>query len=366
MKNLRRVKRMTVPALSQIYFYLTDGCNLACRHCWLAPKFDHDGTRHPTLQTQLFETAIREAKVLGLNRVKLTGGEPLLHPEFRRLLETVRRQDLALTIETNGMLCTPEIAAEIAKSPRRFISVSMDGADAATHDWVRGVEGSFEKAQQAVRNLVAVDTPPQIIMSVMRCNADQLEAMVRLAERMGASSVKFNLLQPTGRGEIVHEGTDGLVVAEFIKLGRYVDTELSRSTKLRLVFDYPIAFRPLSQIASGNGNGVCGILGILGVMANGQYALCGIGKHLPELVFGVVGRDPLEKVWQENGVLNALREGLPRQLGGICRACLMKSRCLGSCIAQNYYRTGSLWASFWFCKQAEEAGLFPATRLGRQ
>jgi SynChlorMet cassette radical SAM/SPASM protein ScmF len=330
-KKPREVERRIAPLLNQIYFYLTDGCNLACRHCWLAPKFDHDGTRHPTLQMELFETAIREAKVLGLNRVKLTGGEPLLHPE-----------------------------------PRRFISVSMDGADAATHDWVRGVEGSFEKAQQAVRNLVAVDTPPQIIMSVMRCNADQLEAMVRLAERMGASSVKFNLLQPTGRGEIVHEGTDGLVVAEFIKLGRYVDTELSRSTKLRLVFDYPIAFRPLSQIASGNGNGVCGILGILGVMANGQYALCGIGKHLPELVFGVVGRDPLEKVWQENGVLNALREGLPRQLGGICRACLMKSRCLGSCIAQNYYRTGSLWASFWFCKQAEEAGLFPATRLGRQ
>jgi SynChlorMet cassette radical SAM/SPASM protein ScmF len=362
----REVERSIVPSLNQIYFYLTDGCNLACRHCWLAPKFDHDGTRHPTLQMELFETSISEAKALGLSRVKLTGGEPLLHPEFRRLLEIVRRQDLALTIETNGMLCTPEIAAEIAKSPRRFISVSMDGADTATHDWVRGVEGSFEKAQQAVRNLAAVDTPPQIIMSVMRCNADQIEAMVRLAERLGASSVKFNVVQPTGRGEVIQEGTNGLEVADVIELGLHVDTELCLSTKLRLVFDYPMAFRPLSRIASGNGNGVCGILGIIGVMANDQYALCGIGKHLPELVFGVVGRDPLEKVWRENGVLNALREGLPGQLGGICKTCLMKSRCLGSCIAQNYYRTGSLWSPFWFCEQAEEIGLFPKTRLDKQ
>jgi SynChlorMet cassette radical SAM/SPASM protein ScmF len=351
------------PLLNQIYFYLTDGCNLACRHCWLAPKFDRDGTGHPTLPIELFVKAIEEAKPLGLNRVKLTGGEPLLHPQFNRLLEIVRREGLALTIETNGLLCTPDIAEEIAKSPQRSVSVSIDGADAATHDWVRGVEGSFEKALIAVHNLVATDTPPQIIMSLMRCNADQVEATVRLAESLGASSVKFNLVQPTGRGENVHEGTSALGVDELIQLGRYVDTKLSSSTRLRVVFDYPMAFRPLSRIASENGSGVCGILGIIGILATGDYALCGIGKHLPELVLGVVGRDPLEKVWRENHVLKALREGLPRRLSGTCAACLMKSRCFGSCIAQNYYRTESLWAPFWFCEQAEKDGFFPATRL---
>jgi hypothetical protein len=37
---------------------------------------------------------------------------------------------------------------------------------------------------------------------------------------------------------------------------------------------------------------------------------------------------------------------------------------MGACIAQNYYRNGSLWASNWFCEQAEKAGLFPASRQG--
>lgn len=186
-----------VPHLNQLYFYLTQGCNLACRHCWLSPKLDPKGDKYPVLPVELFETAIREAKPLGLSGVKLTGGEPLLHPEFTRLLEIVRREELGLTIETNGLLCTPEVAAEIARSPRRFVSVSMDGTDAATHDAIRGVSGSFEAARQAVRNLAAAKMSPQVIMTVMRCNAGQIEAMVRMAEDLGAGSIKFNVVQPT-------------------------------------------------------------------------------------------------------------------------------------------------------------------------
>ncbi|TFH41775.1 MAG: radical SAM protein, partial [Lysobacterales bacterium] len=210
-----------------MYFYLTEGCNLACRHCWLAPKFDPEGTREPMLPVELFEAAIREARPLGLDRVKLTGGEPLLHPRFLELLAIVRREELGLTLETNGMLCTPEIAAEIAGFPQRSVSISIDGVDAATHEWVRGVAGSFEMAKQAVRNLVAADTPPQIIMTLMRRNVDQVEAMIDMAKDLGASSLKFNVLQPTARGEKLHKADDALPVAEVINLNRRVDKELS-------------------------------------------------------------------------------------------------------------------------------------------
>jgi SynChlorMet cassette radical SAM/SPASM protein ScmF len=353
----------SAPPLNQIYFYLTEGCNLACRHCWLAPKFDPQADRYATLPVELFETAIREAKPLGLSGVKLTGGEPLMHPQFLHLLEIVRREELRLTVETNGLLCTPEVAAEIAKSPRRFVSVSIDGADAATHEWVRGVAGCFEAACQAVRNLVAASTRPQVIFSVMRGNADQVEAVVRVAEELGAASVKFNVVQPTARGEKLHQDDEALDVSELIALGRQIDLELAPTTPLRLVFDYPMAFRPLSRIANGDGCSVCGIFGILGVIPSGHYALCGIGEQVEELIFGGVGVDPLEVVWRENEVLGAIRAGLPDELGGVCAGCLMKHRCLGSCIAQNYYRTGDLLAPFWFCEQAEAEGLFPASRL---
>jgi SynChlorMet cassette radical SAM/SPASM protein ScmF len=360
----QKTGRNGMPTINTLYFYLTEGCNLACRHCWLGPRFDATGNHYPTLPVELFETAIREAKPLGLSGVKLTGGEPLLHPHFTRLLEIVRREELKLTIETNGLLCTPEITAEIAKSPDRFVSVSIDGTDAATHEWVRGVPGAFKAARQAVSNLVAAGIRPQVIFTVMRGNAGQVDAIVPMAEELGAASVKFNVVQPTARGEKLHEVQETLNIADLIALGRHVEQELAPKTNLRVFFDYPQAFRALNRIARGDGCGVCGILGILGVIASGHYALCGIGEQVPDLVFGEVGKDLLEEVWRGNAILKALREGLPERLEGVCSRCLMKGRCLGSCVAQNYYSKGSLWAPFWFCEQAEEAGLFPTSRLG--
>jgi SynChlorMet cassette radical SAM/SPASM protein ScmF len=364
MNEEQQLEKDNIPPLSRLYFYLTEGCNLSCRHCWLEPKFDGEGKKYPVLPVELFETVIREAKPLGLNSVKLTGGEPLLHPHLTTLLEIIRREELSLTIETNGLLCTPEIAAEIAKSPNRSVSVSIDGADAATHEWVRGVKGSFELAQQAVSNLVATGTSPQIIVSVMRCNIAQVDTIVRMAEDLGASSVKFNIIQPIARGERLHGNDDALSIEELIKLGRHVEMELAKNTELKLFFDYPMAFRALSRIAHGDGCGVCGIISILGVLASGHYALCGIGEHISDLVFGKAGIDRLEKVWVENPILNELRSGLPDRLNGVCSQCLMKHRCLGSCPAQNYYRTGSFWVPYWFCERAEERGLFPESRIG--
>jgi SynChlorMet cassette radical SAM/SPASM protein ScmF len=239
----------------------------------------------------------------------------------------------------------------------------MDGADAATHEWVRGVMGSFERAQQAVRNLVSAGIRPQIIMTLLRENVEQLDATIRMAEELGASSVKFNVLQPTARGEKMHASEASLSLSELLEANRRVEHELSRTTGLRLYFDVPPAFMSLSRIAGPGRAGVCGIRNILGVIASGHYALCGIGEHLPEMVFGQVGADPLQEVWWEDETLLALRGGLPDKLMGVCARCLMRHMCLGECIAQNVYRTGSLWEPFWFCGQALQEGLFPVTRL---
>ena len=214
-------------SINTLYFYLTEGCNLACRHCWMGPRYDATGRQHPTLSVEVFETAIREAKPLGLSGVKLTGGEPLLHPHFTQLLEIIRREGLKLIIETNGLLCTPEIAAEIAKSPDRFVSVSIDGTDASTHEWVRGVPGAFDASMQAVRNLVAAGIRPQVIFTVMRINALQVDAMVRMVEELGATSLKFNVVQPTARGEKMHEAQETLSISELIELGRHVEQDLA-------------------------------------------------------------------------------------------------------------------------------------------
>jgi SynChlorMet cassette radical SAM/SPASM protein ScmF len=351
--------------LNQIYFYLTEGCNLRCRHCWIVPKYQTSDRSYPALDLDLFRSIIQQAKPLGLSGVKLTGGEPLLHPRIHEILEVVRSEDIHLIVETNGTLCTPELAAKIAECKKKFVSVSLDGADAKTHEWVRGVVGSFDDAQQGIKNLVKAGFRPQVIMSVMRHNRDQMEAVVRLAESLGAGSVKFNIVQPTARGEKMHEAGETLTVEELISIGHWVENILSTSTSLRLYYSQPAAFRPLGKMFGNSGDGchICGVLGILGVLANGSYALCGIGETVPELVFGDAAKDRLEDIWNNTPILLKLRDDLPRRLEGICGKCLMKAFCRGNCIAQNYYRSKNLWAPYWYCEEAYNTGLFPDTRM---
>jgi SynChlorMet cassette radical SAM/SPASM protein ScmF len=351
------------PPLSHLYFYLTEGCNLACRHCWIAPTFQAGEKTYPSLDVDLFRSIISQAKALGLGGVKLTGGEPLLHPRIGELIEIVKAENLGLTMETNGVLCTPELARLIASCRNSFVSVSLDGADSETHEWMRGVEGSFSQALRGIRNFVDAGIHPQVIMSIVRRNREQMEHVVRLAELIGANSVKFNLVQPTARGERMHEEQETLSIEELVATGHWVETTLAASSSIRIHYSHPAAFKPMSKMfAPDGGCGTCGIFGILGVLANGSYALCGIGEQVPELIFGHAAKDRLEDVWRENPVLKEIREGLPARLEGICGTCFMRRICLGSCVAQNYYTHKSLWAPFWFCDQAERAGLFPKTR----
>ncbi len=350
--------------LNQIYFYLTEGCNLRCRHCWIAPKYQREGDSYPALNLDLFKSIIEQAKPLGLTGVKLTGGEPLLHPEINEILEHIQIEDLGLTVETNGVLCTSELAEKMAACKDPFVSVSLDGADAETHEWVRGVEGSFEAALKGIENLVDVGLRPQVIMAIMAKNKDQMESLVRLVEQLGAGSVKFNIVQPTVRGGRMHDSGETLSVEELVELGHWVEDRLSAETNLTLYYDQPLAFRPLGKMIGNNGDGcgVCGILGILGMLANGSYALCGIGETVSDLVFGHAATDSLEDIWNNTPVLVELRSGLPHRFEGVCGDCLMKGMCLGSCVAQNYYRSRSIWAPYWFCEEAYKQGLFPETR----
>jgi SynChlorMet cassette radical SAM/SPASM protein ScmF len=355
---------LTYP-LNQIYFYLTEGCNLRCRHCWIAPKYQGEGNSYSALDLDLFKSIIEQAKPLGLTGVKLTGGEPLLHPHINEILEYIQTEDLSMTLETNGVLCTAELAVKMAACKDPFVSVSLDGADSGTHEWVRGVEGCFDATLQGIRNLVAAGIRPQLIMSIMRHNKDQMDPVVRLAEHLGAGSVKFNIVQPTVRGGKMHDSGETLSIEELVKLGQWVEDSLSVSTNLTLYYDQPLAFRPLGKMIGNNGDGcgVCGILGILGVLANGSYALCGIGETVSDLVFGHAATDHLEDIWNNTPVLVELRGGLPQRFEGICGDCLMRELCLGSCIAQNYYRGKSIWAPYWYCEQARNQGLFPETRI---
>ena len=351
--------------LKSIYFYLTEDCNLKCRHCWLAPGYQPGITSDRYLSFDLFRSILNQARQLGLSDLKLTGGEPLLHPQIADLLNFVRKEDLRLSLETNGVLCTPELSEKIKSCKEPFVSVSLDGSTAETHEWVRGVKGCFAEALDGIRNLSRAGIKPQIIMSIMHHNKHQLEELVQLAVRLGAASVKFNIVNPITRGKKMYLAGEVPDIEELIDLGEWVENDLSKSYPLDIHYSHPMAFQPLGKILGNNGTGcsACGISSILGVLSDGSYALCGIGESVQELIFGNAGTDNLIEIWNRTAILNDIRSSLTHKLEGICGKCLLITKCSGYCIAQNYFMSKNLYAPFWYCESAYEKGLFPLSRL---
>ena len=348
------------PPLRSLYLYIAGACNLACRHCWIAPAFDPDARGDKFIPLEYVAKAVREAKSLGLSSVKLTGGEPMLHPRFREIVTLVAEEGISLLMETNGTLMDAETARFLRDSKRMgFVSVSVDGADAATHEALRGVPGSFDRAITGIGHLVDAGYRPQMICTLHQGNLDQIEAVVRLAEQQGCGSVKFNHVQDAGRGSRM-AGAEAIPVADLPDLYRDVEWRFGRN-RIPVHFDIPVAFRSVSNLLHSPA-GTCDILSILGVLSGGELALCGIGVEVPELIFGHLSTDDLAVVWRDAPGLRALRAAVPEGLEGICGNCIHRDGCFGGCIAQNYHDAGRLTAAYGFCAAVDKLGLFPEGR----
>ncbi len=346
-----------LPPLATLYVYLTSGCNCACRHCWIVPEAAANAS---ALAPSILRRAVEQALPLGLQALKWTGGEPTIHPEFAACLALQKEYGLTASLETNGMLLDDRLAGLLQDAGVTDVSVSLDGAQAVTHDAIRGVTGGFARTCAGIGALVAAGYRPELILTLQRANAGELDRFLDLAGALGAGQVKLNILQPVLRGAELARTGAGLSVAELVALARRFDSAPAGQAP-PVMLDIPLAFRPLGQLFTG-GYGVCGIHQILGIIPDGLYALCGIGQHHPELVLGRVADVSLTEVWREHPLLVRIRNGLPGELQGVCRSCLMKAVCMGSCIAASYHHAGDLFAPNWFCQAAAEAGLFPGTR----
>ncbi|MBF0526215.1 MAG: SynChlorMet cassette radical SAM/SPASM protein ScmF [Deltaproteobacteria bacterium] len=349
--------------LGTLYFYLTGDCNMACRHCWIAPTFQKTDRSEKALPLDLFKKIITEAKEIGLTSVKLTGGEPFIHPDIISILRFVRNSGLNLNVECNGTAVTPHIADLVISCKKPSIAVSIDGSR-TSHEWMRAVTGSFDRASQGVRFLVEAGIRPQVIMSVAEQNKHEIAELARYAKDLGAGSVKYNFVTPTARGEAMAKEGGTVSVAEQIKLSNWIQNDLKNEIGIPLMTNLPFAFRSLSSMFGPQGNcGRCGIFSILGVLHDGTYALCGIGTSVSDLCFGNARTDQIKDIWENAPALNEIRNHLPKELKGICSRCLVRNVCLGHCVANNYYVEQDLLAGHKFCQDAVDAGEFPATRL---
>lgn len=345
--------------LTSLYLYLSNYCNLCCSHCWISPTFSprpRDG-----LPLHSLKETIREAKSLGLQNVKLTGGEPLFYRDLGELLIFLASEGLSISIETNGTLIDRGVLEILTLSRPEQVSVSLDAAHEEIHDEIRGVRGSLSRTLEGLRLLSETDLNLQIIMTLQRKNRGEIPGLIRLSQEVGASSLKINHLLPSGRGKGAFGRKENLEPEELLNLYGMVEGVWARPENLEVLFDLPVAFRSIDHIKRSWFD-ECRILNILGILANGDFSICGIGQTIEELRMGNLNRDSICDVWEKSPILKDLRESLPKKLRGICGDCIFKFQCLGACRANAYSLTGDLYAPYFLCQELFDSGLFPASR----
>ncbi|MCX7935741.1 MAG: radical SAM protein, partial [Planctomycetota bacterium] len=159
---------------------LTAHCNLACRHCYMRP-YRHE----PELSTAEIKRILAEIAEAGCLFLLLTGGEPLLRPDFLEIYRAARQRGLVMTLFTNGTLITEEVAAALAEQPPLWVEISLYGASEQTTARVTGKSGMFSAALRGIRLLQRQGLALRVKSLLLTANAAEIWQIKRLVEDMG-------------------------------------------------------------------------------------------------------------------------------------------------------------------------------------
>ncbi len=193
-----RASFLSMKALEECWLHITDCCNLACRHCLFScsPQSESTLSCHAVLQT------VTAAYALGARVYYLTGGEPLVHPDFQDICRCILKDhvDTYLVILTNGVLI-PEVLGFLKTLPleRLFLQISVDGIG-EVHDRIRG-GGTYKKLLTGFSALAGLNIKTTLSMTVHADNYLQMADMAALAGEYDIAGVHYSWLFLSGRAE---------------------------------------------------------------------------------------------------------------------------------------------------------------------
>jgi MoaA/NifB/PqqE/SkfB family radical SAM enzyme/SAM-dependent methyltransferase len=192
-----RAHHLQLGAMKEVWFHLTDTCNLSCRHC----LFGASPGKTASLDRGLLHRAIDQAASLGSHLFYFTGGEPFVYPDFCQVIKYVLDLHPAhhVVVLTNGLLVQTHLAALIGLDTSRLhLQVSLDGLE-SEHDFLRG-RGSYRKLRENMEAVTGAGLAVTLSIAVNATNVDLLEEIAREARQMGATGLHFMYHFVRGKG----------------------------------------------------------------------------------------------------------------------------------------------------------------------
>lgn len=161
-------------------------CNMNCDMCYIRLSRTEMEKKGRMRTADEWISMGEEMERAGVLFLLLTGGEPLLFPDFRRLYLSLRERGIILTVNTNGTLIDADWAAFFGENKPRRINITLYGADDRAYETLCHYPGGFEKTVQGIRLLKERGVDVKINGSVTKSNRNDMEKIYAIGRELGA------------------------------------------------------------------------------------------------------------------------------------------------------------------------------------
>ena len=307
-------KRHGIPG--DLHIDLTDACTERCVHCYV-PQGQHD-----FLSYEMVEKALREFRAANGLSVHLTGGEAMLHPDFEKICRLCVELNLNFLIFSNMTLCDEKRVAFLREVDPQFINVSLYSMDAAEHDAITCLPGSWQKTMDAILSCEKAGVHIRLATPLLKANQCAFSALKQFADAHDMHLILSCDIVP--RANHTCSNLDHACSTAELEWALSNNKELfNRNWEGRM----PKPDDKVCDIGEGR----------LYLNAKGDYYPC---DCMHEYVLGNVREHTLEEIWKGEK-LNYLRS-LKNKDFGTCASCVHRPWCK-VCPAFNFNATGDLF-----------------------
>jgi radical SAM protein with 4Fe4S-binding SPASM domain len=326
---------------------ITMACNMRCAHCGSSCT-----TALPDeLTTDEALDLCDQIADLGLQKVTLSGGEPLLRADWPLLAERLTTQGVCVTMISNGWLMSRAAIESARRSGVDLIGISVDGLE-ATHDAIRK-PGSYRRALEALSLMRLLGLPSGVITTIVKRNLDELPGLlnVLLEHEVRLWQLQFGsaIGSLAGRREEWLAPGDAPGVLDFA-------AEVARETPLILDLADCVGYYTRQEREARRKRGQEDAVWAgcpagkrtFGIRHNGDISACNAIRD-GSAFDGNIREATLRSIWTRHGAFQWHRERTKESLTGLCRECQFSALCLAGCTSVRRSLCGGSDGEYEFC-----------------
>lgn len=322
-----RVKKRMVKkhALRSVFFELTNACNLRCLHCGSSCGEE----KGVFLSVESVEKTLRSVKEnVGTEGilVVLTGGEPLLHPDFFEIVRLINDLGFRWGMTTNATLITEEAAKKIAEGKIFSVAFSLDGTK-ETDNFLRNDPTAYDRAVKGIKNGLKAfgRTATTMITTVVhKKNIGELDRIFEEVKALGVDMWRPINIEPIGRAN--GNGALFLDREEYMRLLDYIVQKRKKNSAPIVIYGCSHALPDGYEGEVRDWYFTCHAgVSVASVLCNGDIYACLDIERRPELVQGNVAREDFFTVWTND--FAAFRRD--RSDCNYCKGCKDRAFCRG-------------------------------------